>query len=147
MPNLIRLSHCYSWSMAWVEMLVAGWIANSTDRSESWLLRKTLHMMIIIFNLFALELLYNDLQSWVQIIWITISQIKMWYKINVEQSSCNNHFDLLFSMELSFLYFGLLAKSELICLVYWKQKEWWTPICSSSRCGTLDGENDNKIIL
>ena len=31
-PNLIRLSHCYSWSMAWVEMLVAGWIANSTDR-------------------------------------------------------------------------------------------------------------------
>ena len=41
----------------------------------------------------------------------------MWYKINVEQSSCNNHFDLLFSMEFSFLYnFDLLAKSELICL-------------------------------
>ena len=47
----------------------------------------------------------------------------MRYKINVEQSSCNNYFDLLFSMEFSFLYFDLLAKSELIWLVYWKQKD------------------------
>ena len=31
-------------------------------------------------------------------------------------------FDLLFSMEFSFLYFDLLAKSELIWLVYWNRK-------------------------
>ena len=46
----------------------------------------------------------------------------MWYKINVEQSSCNNYFDLLFSMEFSFLYFDLLVKTELICLVYGNRK-------------------------
>ena len=33
------------------------------------------------------------------------------------------YFDLLFSMEFSVLYFDLLAKKELICLVYWKQKD------------------------
>ena len=64
----------------------------------------------------------------------------MWCKINFEQSSCNNYFDLLFSMEFPFLYFDLLAKSELIWLVYWKQKDWWTSTCNSSCGSTLDGK-------
>ena len=35
----------------------------------------------------------------------------MWYKINVEQSSCNNYFDLLF-----------LARNSLFCTLIWLQK-------------------------
>ena len=53
-------------------------------------------IIILILNFLVWELLHTDLQSWVQMIWITMSQIKMWYKINVEQPSCNNYFDLLF---------------------------------------------------
>ena len=66
-------------------------------------------IIILILNFLVWELLHTDLQSWVQMIWITMSQIKKWYKINVEQPSCNNYFDLLFSI----LYFDLLAKNEL----------------------------------
>ena len=55
--------------MTCVEVLVAGRIANSIVTTESKLLRKTFHMMIIILTLLLWELLYNDLQSWVQIIW------------------------------------------------------------------------------
>ena len=65
-------------------------------------------IIILILNFLVWELLHTDLQSWVQMIWITMSQIKMWYKINVEQPSRNNYFDLLFSI----LYFDLLAKNE-----------------------------------
>ena len=43
-------------------------------------------------------------------------------------------------MEFSFFHFDLLAKNELICLVYWKQKNRRTSKCSSSCCGTLVGE-------
>ena len=51
-----------------------------------------------------------------------MSQIKMWYKINVEQVVI---IILIYCLAWNslFLYFDLIAKSELICLVYWKQKD------------------------
>ena len=81
--------------------------------------------MIIIFKRFALGtfVYQSPILGSNNLNYSKSNQQLMWYKINVEQSSCNSHFDLLFSMEFSFLYFDLHAKSELICLVCWKQND------------------------
>ena len=118
---------------------IAGWIANSI---VSWQAKENIphddhNLYTFCFGNFCILISnpgFNNLN------YHKSNKKLMWYKINVEQSSCNNYFDLLFSMEFSFLYFDLLAKSELIWLVYWKQKDWWTSTCNSSCSGTLDGK-------
>ena len=63
-------------------------------------------IIILILNFLVWELLHTDLQSWVQMIWITMSQIKMWYKINVEQ----------FNQVVIIILIYCLAFCTLICL-------------------------------
>ena len=130
--------------MTFVEMLVAGWIAGWIANSiVSWLLRKTFQMMIIIFKLFALGtfVYWSPILGSNNLNYHKSNRKLMWYKITVEQWSCNNHFDLLFSMEFSFLYFDLLAKSELFFWFIGNRKIDELRSTGSSSCGgTLDGK-------